>query len=47
MIMLGKLGMVELHWSWASGLFCEEPTAVGEAHRYAIGKRVMNEEEIT
>jgi len=44
--MLGKLGMVELHWSWASGLFCEEPTAVGEAHRYAIGKRVMNECEM-
>ena len=39
--MLGKLGMVELHWMWSTGLFLEEPDVVGNGSKYAIKRRMV------
>ena len=36
---LGKLGMVELHWMWSTGLFLEKPDEIANGHEYAIKRR--------
>lgn len=39
--MLGRLGMVELHWMWSNGLFLEEKRELSEGETFAIKKRVV------
>jgi len=38
--MLGKLGMVELHWLWTNGLFTDNKHDITEGERFAIKSRV-------